>query len=158
MASSSLPLHHPSHCLISNPQLKGSNYGWSPRPRCTAPTKDAVKGIRIQPIKAKAATEAPPFSLFQPPEAEGSASELEPADPDFYKIGYVRSMRAYGIEFKEWPDGFGKKKFTDWDLRLACLLLYAFDREDNFWQLYGDFLPSADECPSLLLASEEVKA
>ncbi|ONI11661.1 hypothetical protein PRUPE_4G119100 [Prunus persica] len=207
MASSSLPLHHPSHCLISNRQLKGSNYGWSPLPRYTVPTKDAVKGIRIQPIKAKAATEAPPFSLFQPPEAEGSASELEPADPDFYKIGYVRSMRAYGIEFKEGPDGFGvyaskdveplrrarvimeiplelmltvSQKLpwmffpdivpvghpifdiinstdpeTDWDLRLACLLLYAFDREDNFWQLYGDFLPSADECPSLLLASEE---
>ncbi|XP_038876975.1 protein PLASTID TRANSCRIPTIONALLY ACTIVE 14 isoform X3 [Benincasa hispida] len=44
---------------------------------------------------------------------------------------------------------------TDWDLRLACLLLYAFDREENFWQLYGDFLPSIDECTSLLLASEE---
>lgn len=43
---------------------------------------------------------------------------------------------------------------TDWDLRLACLLLYAFDRDDNFWQLYGDFLPSADECTSLLLATE----
>ncbi|KAK7825354.1 protein plastid transcriptionally active 14 [Quercus suber] len=43
---------------------------------------------------------------------------------------------------------------TDWDLRLACLLLYAFDREDNFWQLYGDFLPSAEECTSLLLATE----
>lgn len=104
MASSSLPLHHPSHCLIFNPQvpslslshflyffnlclinfdvcakqLKGSNYGWSPRPRYTVPTKDAVKGIQIQPIKAKAATEAPPFSLFQPPEAEGSASEVIP--------------------------------------------------------------------------------
>ncbi|KAG4144060.1 hypothetical protein ERO13_D05G012400v2 [Gossypium hirsutum] len=44
---------------------------------------------------------------------------------------------------------------TDWDLRLACLLLYAFDKEDNFWQLYGDFLPSADECTSLLLAAED---
>ncbi|XP_043689803.1 protein PLASTID TRANSCRIPTIONALLY ACTIVE 14 isoform X7 [Telopea speciosissima] len=44
---------------------------------------------------------------------------------------------------------------TDWDLRLACLLLFAFDREGNFWQLYGDFLPSADECTSLLLATEE---
>lgn len=33
--------------------------------------------------------------------------QLEPADPDFYKIGYVRSMRAYGIEFKEGPEGFG---------------------------------------------------
>lgn len=43
---------------------------------------------------------------------------------------------------------------TDWDLRLACLLLFAFDCKDNFWQLYSDFLPSADECPSLLLATE----
>lgn len=33
--------------------------------------------------------------------------QLEPADPDFYKIGYVRSVRAYGIEFREGPDGFG---------------------------------------------------
>ncbi|PIM97402.1 [Ribulose-bisphosphate carboxylase]-lysine N-methyltransferase [Handroanthus impetiginosus] len=132
---------------------------------------------------------------------------MELADPDFYKIGYVRSMRAYGIEFREGPDGFGayaskdieplrrarvimeiplelmltiSQKLpwmffpdiipvghpifdiinstnpeTDWDLRLACLLLYAFDCEDNFWQLYGDFLPSADECTSLLLATEE---
>ncbi|KAJ8433619.1 hypothetical protein Cgig2_023558 [Carnegiea gigantea] len=43
---------------------------------------------------------------------------------------------------------------SDWDLRLACLLLFAFDRGDNFWQLYGDFLPSADACTSLLLATE----
>lgn len=33
--------------------------------------------------------------------------QLEPADPDFYRIGYVQSVRAYGIEFKEGPDGFG---------------------------------------------------
>lgn len=45
---------------------------------------------------------------------------------------------------------------TDWDLRMACLLLYAFDKPDNFWQLYGDFLPSADECTSLLLATEVI--
>lgn len=45
---------------------------------------------------------------------------------------------------------------TDWDLRLACLLLYAFDKQDNFWQLYGDFLPSPDECTSLLLATEVI--
>ncbi|PRQ30144.1 putative [Fructose-bisphosphate aldolase]-lysine N-methyltransferase [Rosa chinensis] len=206
--TSSLPLHHPSHCLISNPQLQGFSYGGSPRPRFSFTTKDTDKGIRIQPIKAKAATtEASPFPLLQSPRAEDSPSELEPTDPDFYKIGFVRSMRAYGIEFKEGPDGFGvyaskdveplrrarvimeiplelmltiSQKLpwmffpdivpvghpifdiinstdpeTGWDLRLACLLLYAFDREDNFWQLYSDFLPSADECPSLLLASEE---
>nr|XP_012466395.1 unnamed protein product [Gossypium raimondii] len=151
--------------------------------------------------------ETPSFPLFQPTPVQESPSQLEPADPDFYKIGYVRSMRAYGIEFKEGPDGFGvyaskdveplrcarvimeiplelmltiRQKLpwmffpdivplghpifdiinstnpeTDWDLRLACLLLYAFDKEDNFWQLYGDFLPSADECTSLLLATED---
>ncbi|CAA0806016.1 plastid transcriptionally active 14 [Striga hermonthica] len=44
---------------------------------------------------------------------------------------------------------------TDWDLRMACLLLYAFDCNDNFWQLYGDFLPSADESTNFLLAKEE---
>lgn len=132
---------------------------------------------------------------------------MELADPDFYKIGYVRSVRAYGVEFKEGPDGYGvyaskdveplrrarlimeiplelmltiSQKLpwmffpdiipighpifdiinstnpeTEWDLRLACLLLYSFDCKDNFWRLYGDFLPSADECSSLLLASEE---
>ncbi|KAH6796075.1 hypothetical protein C2S51_037061 [Perilla frutescens var. frutescens] len=149
------------------------------------------------------------FPLFQTPLASQptASSQLEPADPDFYKIGYVRSMRAYGIEFREGPDGFGvyaskdieplrrarlimeiplelmltiSQKLpwmffpdiipvghpifdiinstnpeTDWDLRMACLLLYAFDCKDNFWQLYGDFLPAADECTSLLLATEE---
>eukprot|EP01018_Ginkgo_biloba_P020126 Gb_07348 [translate_table: standard] len=44
---------------------------------------------------------------------------------------------------------------TDWDLRLASLLLFAFDRKDNFWQLYGDFLPSVEESANLLLATEE---
>ncbi|XP_031096635.1 protein PLASTID TRANSCRIPTIONALLY ACTIVE 14 isoform X1 [Ipomoea triloba] len=149
------------------------------------------------------------FPLFHPPSQpeETPASQLELADPDFYKIGFVRSFRAYGVEFREGPDGYGvfaskdveplrrsriimeiplelmltiSQKLpwmffpdiipvghpifdiinstnpeTDWDLRLACLLLYAFDCKDNFWQLYGDFLPSAEECTSLLLAKEE---
>ncbi|KAL7089773.1 hypothetical protein ACP275_13G203300 [Erythranthe tilingii] len=149
------------------------------------------------------------FPLFQPslPPEPTPATQLEPADPDFYKIGYVRSMRAYGIEFREGPDGFGvyaskdiealrrarvimeiplelmltiSQKLpwmffpdiipvghpifdiinstnpeTDWDLRMACLLLYAFDCKGNFWQLYGDFLPGPDECTSFLLATEE---
>ncbi|PON47998.1 Rubisco LSMT, substrate-binding domain containing protein [Trema orientale] len=205
--ASSVSLHHPSHCcLISNPQqLKGFHHGWlPPRPRYCF-TDNQNNGVR--PIKAT--TQTPPFPLFQPPKVEesSSGSELELADPDFYKIGYVRSMRAYGIEFKEGPNGFGvyaskdvetlrrarvimeiplelmltishklpwmffpdiipighpifdiinsTDPETDWDLRLSCLLLYAFDRDDNFWQLYSDFLPGADECTSLLLASEE---
>lgn len=156
---------------------------------------------------AKASVDAPPFLLFQPPKVDDCPSQLEPADPAFYKIGYVRSVRAYGVEFKEGPDGFGvyaskdveplrrarvimeiplelmltisqrlpwmffpdiipighpifdiinsTNPETDWDLRLACLLLFAFDCEGNFWQLYGDFLPSVNECTNLLLATEE---
>ncbi|XVF88247.1 hypothetical protein PTKIN_Ptkin19aG0034200 [Pterospermum kingtungense] len=200
MAASSLPLHHVSGCF-TYPRRETQYYqchGWSP-----SPTPRARNPLR--PINAS--VETPPFPLFQPSQPQQSPSQLEPADPDFYKIGYVRSMRAYGIEFKEGPDGFGvyaskdveplrrarlimeiplelmltvRQKLpwmffpdivpighpifdiinstnpeTDWDLRLACLLLYAFDRADNFWQLYGDFLPSADECTSLLLATED---
>ncbi|VAH11455.1 unnamed protein product [Triticum turgidum subsp. durum] len=149
--------------------------------------------------------EAPPLRLLDPPqEEEPYPDEMEAADPDLYRIGYARMMRAYGVEFLEGPDGMGvyasrdvdplrrarvimeiplelmltitknhpwmffpdiiplghpifdiiesTNPETDWDLRLACLLLYAFDVENNFWQLYGDFLPSGDECTSLLLA------
>ncbi|KAF4380214.1 hypothetical protein G4B88_001365 [Cannabis sativa] len=201
--ASSVSLHHFSHFLISNSQqLKGFGHGCSARPRYYF-SDNPNNGVR--PIKAT--TQSAPYPLYQPAQVDDSSSELEPADPDFYKIGYVRSMRAYGIDFKEGPNGFGvyaskdveplrrprvimeiplelmltishkipwmffpdiipvghpifdiinsTDPETDWDLRLACLLLYAFDREDNFWQLYSDFLPGTDECTSLLLASEE---
>lgn len=159
-------------------------------------------------LPIRASTSTPPFRIFEPLQAEESSlpSDTVVADPDFYRIGYARSMRAYGVEFREGPDGFGvyasrdveprrrarmimeiplelmltiSQKLpwmffpdiipighpifdiinstnpeTDWDLRLACLLLYAFDVEGNFWQLYGDFLPGADECTSLLLAQK----
>ncbi|KAM3741992.1 hypothetical protein ACB098_07G038600 [Castanea mollissima] len=202
--ASTFTLHHPTNWFLSTPKLKSFHHGWSsPRPSCSflADTQNQIRPIR-------ATTEISQYPIFQPPQVEEeSSSELESADPDFYKIGYVRSMRAYGVEFKEGPDGFGvyaskdveplrrarvimeiplelmltiSQKLpwmffpdiipmghpifdiinstnpeTDWDLRLACLLLYAFDREDNFWQLYGDFLPSSEECTSLLLATEE---
>ncbi|TYH68812.1 hypothetical protein ES332_D05G014000v1 [Gossypium tomentosum] len=202
MAASFVPLHHVIGCFTyACPEREYRrthfhSHGWSPAP--------ATK-YRLRSINASVGT--PSFPLFQPTPVQESPSQLEPADPDFYKIGYARSMRAYGIEFKEGPDGFGvyaskdveplrrarlimeiplelmltiRQKLpwmffpdivplghpifdiknstnpeTDWDLRLACLLLYAFDKEDNFWQLYGDFLPSADECTSLLLATED---
>ncbi|PKI71215.1 hypothetical protein CRG98_008390 [Punica granatum] len=200
----SVPLPHRNHS-----QLRASRQQWQAVPlgrRGRSCYFQSNSRSNFPPIRA-AAVEAPTFPLFQPLQAEESPSELEPADPDFYKIGFVRSMRAYGIEFKEGPEGFGvyaskdveplrrarvimeiplelmltvSKKLPwmffpdiipighpifdiinstdpekDWDLRLACLLLYAFDKQDNFWQLYGDFLPSADECTSLLLATEE---
>lgn len=211
--ASSILLQQPSHCFISSPQLvKGVKPGWATSSHPYGFTLESNNGIR--PIRAAAVETSAPLSpasypIFRPPfqPDDSPASKLEPADPDFYKIGYVRSVRAYGVEFREGPDGFGvfasrnveplrrarmimeipmelmltiSQKLpwmffpdivpvghpifdiinatdpeTDWDLRLACLLLYAFDREDNFWQLYADFLPSAEESTSLLLASEE---
>ncbi|XP_042511328.1 protein PLASTID TRANSCRIPTIONALLY ACTIVE 14 isoform X2 [Macadamia integrifolia] len=195
----SLPLQQHSHPFFNN---KGSSYGFSPRPGY-----QFLCNNRNNVVPIRASTDIPLLRLLQPRQVEESPSELEPADPDFYRIGYVRSVRTYGVEFMEGPDGFGvfaskdveplrrprvimeiplelmltiSQKLpwmffpdiiplghpifdiinstnaeTDWDLRLACLLLFAFDCEGNFWQLYGDFLPSADECTSLLLATEE---
>ncbi|XP_004487894.1 protein PLASTID TRANSCRIPTIONALLY ACTIVE 14 isoform X2 [Cicer arietinum] len=200
--ASSFPLYQPTPCFFSNTQFKGLRHGclWRPTYSFASSAQNKVKPVQ-------SSVDAAPFPLLQPPQVEESSSELEPVDPDFYKIGFVRSMRAYGVDFKEGPDGFGvyaskdveplrrprvimeiplelmltiSKKLpwmffpdiiplghpifdiinstnpeTDWDLRLACLLLFAFDCKDNFWQYYGDFLPSADECTSLLLATEE---
>ncbi|KAB1221494.1 Ribulose-1,5 bisphosphate carboxylase/oxygenase large subunit N-methyltransferase, chloroplastic [Morella rubra] len=100
--ASSLPLHQPTRCFFSNPKLKNFHHGWSQGPNCSF-ASDAQNQIK----SIKATTDTPSYPIFQPPKAEESLSELDSADPDFYKIGYVRSMRAYGIDFKEGPDGFG---------------------------------------------------
>ncbi|KAF3550112.1 hypothetical protein DY000_02009614 [Brassica cretica] len=203
--ASPVSLHYLINTFISKPQGFCSGTVSAPRPRSSF-VRERQNSI-VKPIKV-ASLETQPFPLFQSPASEESSlSELEPADPDFYKIGYVRRVRAYGVEFKEGPDGFGvyaskdieprrrarvimeiphelmitiRQKHPwmffpdivpighpifdiinstdpekDWDLRLACLLLFSFDREDHFWRLYGDFLPAADECSSLLLATEE---
>ncbi|CAO2839610.1 unnamed protein product [Amaranthus hypochondriacus] len=198
MASSTIFLHSSPPTFLSNFQICSLN-----KPKST---RKWNSGNSLKPIKATL-VETSSFPLFQPPQVDESPSEMGLVDPDFYKIGYVRSFRAYGVEFREGPQGFGvfaskdieprrrarmimeiplelmltiSKKVPwmffpdivpvghpifdiinstddkmDWDLRLACLLLLAFDQEDNFWQLYGDFLPSAEECTSLLLATEE---
>lgn len=33
--------------------------------------------------------------------------ELEVMEPEFYRMGYIRHFRAYGVEFKEGPMGVG---------------------------------------------------
>ncbi|CAI0546306.1 unnamed protein product [Linum tenue] len=203
--ASSVPFHHLACCFSVSQQEKECFQQQLWRTTRARYSSSRIRATQ-QAVKASS-VEVPAFPLFQPSQLEEAASELEPADPDFYKIGYVRSMRAYGIEFKEGPDGFGvyaskdvqplrrprmimeiplelmltvSKKHpwmffpdiipvghpifdiinstnpeTDWDLRLACLLLYSFDCKDNFWQLYGDFLPSKEECTNLLLATED---
>ncbi|XP_042027386.1 protein PLASTID TRANSCRIPTIONALLY ACTIVE 14-like isoform X1 [Salvia splendens] len=197
-------LHPPPHCIFTNHQHRRRLQQVTRRR--SAPVLRAALVTNEDTFSAISTSDFPLFQTALPSEPT-PASQLEPADPDFYKIGYVRNMRAYGIEFREGPDGFGvyaskdiaplrrsrlimeiplelmltiSQKLpwmffpdiipvghpifdiinstnpeTDWDLRLACLLLYAFDCKDNFWQLYGNFLPAADECTSLLLATEE---
>ncbi|GMN68278.1 hypothetical protein TIFTF001_037335 [Ficus carica] len=194
-----------SHCLISNPpQLKKgfTGHGWSGRPAFSF-SDDSKSKNGVGPIKATVQT--PPFPLLQPPQPQESPSELEPADPDFYKIGYVRSMRAFGVEFKEGPDGFGVNASKDVEplrrarvgyngnptgidanhkpesfhgcffpiscplvipslilltqpiQRTSCPLSFVLISVSimEVSNLYSDFLPGADECTSLLLASEE---
>ncbi|XP_017230629.1 protein PLASTID TRANSCRIPTIONALLY ACTIVE 14 isoform X1 [Daucus carota subsp. sativus] len=204
-------------CLISSLHYQQPNHQFvkqnCPPSRTVRTTQGYGGATRASAAALEATTPASSspasFPLLNPPAEpqDSPASQLELADPDFYRIGYVRNVRAYGVEFREGPDGFGvyaskdveplrrarvimeiplevmltiSQKLpwmffpdiiplghpifdiinstnpeTDWDLRLACLLLYAFDRDDNFWQLYGDFLPSVEETTSLLLATEE---
>ncbi|CAN1828573.1 Protein PLASTID TRANSCRIPTIONALLY ACTIVE 14 [Linum perenne] len=207
--ASSFPLHHLTLSFpVSQKQEKECFLHQQQQLWRTARPRDSFSRIlRTHQAVKESSLEMSSFPLFQPSQLEDPTPHLEPADPDFYKIGYARSMRAYGIDFKEGPDGFGvyaskdvqplrrprrimeiplelmltiSKKHpwmffpdiiplghpifdiinsthpeTDWDLRLACLLLYSFDVKDNFWQLYGDFLPSKEECTSFLMASED---
>jgi hypothetical protein len=102
--ASSVSLQFLTNTFISKPQGFCNGIVSAPRPRSNL-LRDRQNGVR--PIKV-ASIETQPFPLFQSPASEeSSSSELETADPDFYKIGYVRSVRAYGVEFKEGPDGFG---------------------------------------------------
>ncbi|KAH7438709.1 hypothetical protein KP509_04G027900 [Ceratopteris richardii] len=159
--------------------------------------------LRKQTLKLKAF--ASTVKVAEPSELSTKETLLD-IDPAFYEIGYVRQLRAYGIDFKEGRDGVGvyaAKDFPfspkprilmeiplelmisiskdppwifhpdfvpwghpifdiinstatkeDWDLRLACLLLFAMDTKGHFLQLYSDFLPEVSECSSLLLATE----
>eukprot|EP00271_Cylindrocystis_brebissonii_P007397 TRINITY_DN20894_c0_g1_i1.p1 TRINITY_DN20894_c0_g1~~TRINITY_DN20894_c0_g1_i1.p1 ORF type:complete len:526 (-),score=90.07 TRINITY_DN20894_c0_g1_i1:295-1872(-) len=185
-----------------------------PESRSSLPCAFPPAGLRAgRPsiLRASAVTEeAVEEATYELEKAEGTEIEEEELlllDPDFYRMGYVRQVRAYGVEFKEGSMGVGVYSAVDipdvtiprkimeipgelmvtvskdspwmfqpdflpighplfeviestdpekdWDLRMACMLLLArFDKE-NFWHLYGGFLPEAEECPSLLLATEE---
>ncbi|RZS08295.1 hypothetical protein BHM03_00039243, partial [Ensete ventricosum] len=74
--------------------------------------------------------------------------QLEPADPDFYKIGYVRSMRAYGVEFMEGPNGFGVYASKDVEpLRRARVImeipleLMLTISQKLPWMFFPDIIP-----------------
>ncbi|XP_077230350.1 protein Iojap, chloroplastic-like isoform X2 [Tasmannia lanceolata] len=111
----SLPFRHPTPSILFNHKVNVplllpldlkqlSRFTNSCLPQPNNPLH-RQRGKNIRPIKAP--LETFPFRLFEPPQVEDSPSELEPADPDFDRIGYVRSVQAYGVEFKEGPNGFG---------------------------------------------------
>ncbi|CAM6094608.1 unnamed protein product [Calypogeia fissa] len=139
---------------------------------------------------------------------ETQEEALETVDPEFYRMGFIRYVRAYGVEFKEGPKGIGvyaakdmkitktgrvimeipmelmitvSKELpwmffpdivpvghpifetinstdpeTGWDLRLACLLLLALDQNENFWQVYSEYLPGSEEMTSPIFATEDI--
>lgn len=61
------------------------------------------------------------------------------ADPDFYRIGYLRNMRAYGVKFMEGPDGYGVYASKDIEpLKRARvrLILYHFKHHSQKSTVY----------------------
>ncbi|KVH89407.1 Rubisco LS methyltransferase, substrate-binding domain-containing protein [Cynara cardunculus var. scolymus] len=169
---SSILLQQSINCLIYNNQLgKNLKNGLTiSKPNLM---QKCTSSKRIGGIKARASFDtiettlsSTGFPLFQTesPQEDTLASKFELVDPEFIKMGFLRDVRTYGVEFREGPNGMGvyasrdieptRRAKKDWDLRMTCLLLYAFECEKNFWQLYYDFLPSAEECTSLLLATE----
>ena len=58
--------------------------------------------------------------------------QMEPADPDFYRIGYARMTRAHGIEFLEGPDGMGVYASRDVEpLRRARVRHFSDSQSSN---------------------------
>jgi hypothetical protein len=74
--------------------------------------------------------------------------QMEPADPDFYRIGYARMMRAYGVEFLEGPDGMAVYASRDVDpLRRARVImeipleLMLTITQKRPWMFFPDIIP-----------------
>ncbi|XP_048141331.1 protein PLASTID TRANSCRIPTIONALLY ACTIVE 14 isoform X2 [Rhodamnia argentea] len=158
----SVPLPQPNHFFNSSIEQRKRLPGGIPPARPGYHLDRDRRASNVGPITAAPSLVDSPssFPLFQRPPTQESLSEVImeiPLElmltirqkppwmffPDIIPIGHP----IFDIINSTDPE-------TEWDLRMACLLLYAFDKQDNFWQLYGDFLPSADECTSLLLATE----
>ncbi|KAH9623833.1 hypothetical protein KSS87_004145 [Heliosperma pusillum] len=135
------PFHHPLHCFPPNTQVHSFNNGFLSTRKSEGPNGFGVFASKdVEPLRRARMIMEIPLELML------TISKKLPwmFFPDIVPIGHP----IFDIINATNPE-------TDWDLRFACLLLLAFDQEGNFWQLYGDFLPSIDECTSLLLATEE---
>ncbi|KAJ1698055.1 hypothetical protein LUZ63_006567 [Rhynchospora breviuscula] len=95
-SAASLLLPFPSHFSVDTRKCHNDASFISPLPK------------RRHQIRASVTATAPGgLKLSEPHDIVPMLPEIEPADPDFYRIGYMRNMRAYGVEFMEGPDGFG---------------------------------------------------
>ncbi|KAG8086554.1 hypothetical protein GUJ93_ZPchr0010g9884 [Zizania palustris] len=131
LLSSSFPWRLPSRrLLLSRPSPARLLFSQPPRAgrpllREPPPAPPPVEEV------AEEQDVTPPLRLLEPPQ-EGDRNpfppEMEPADPDLYRIGlgYARSRmtRAYGVEFLEGPDGMGVYASRDVEpLRCARVIM-----------------------------------
>ncbi|KAI5068778.1 hypothetical protein GOP47_0017123, partial [Adiantum capillus-veneris] len=80
--------------------------------------------------------------------ARSNQENLLDIDPAFYEMGYVRSLRAYGIEFKEGLDGVGVYAAKDFPysrkpriiMEIPLELMISISK-DPPWIFHPDFVP-----------------
>lgn len=107
--------------------------------------KEGPDGVGVYAAKDFAHSRKPRIIMEIPLELMISISKDPPwiFHPDYIPLGHPIFDIINATDAEE-----------EWDLRLGCLLLFAMDNKDHFWQLYSDFLPEAVESTSLLLATE----
>ncbi|KAJ4815939.1 Protein plastid transcriptionally active 14 [Rhynchospora pubera] len=133
-SAASLLLPFPSHFSIGTRKFHNDAAFISP-----------LRKRRLQ-IRASVTATAPRGLKLSEPEP--LLPEIQPADPDFYRIGYMRNMRAYGVEFMEGPDGFGVYASRDVEpLRRARVImeipleLMLTISQKKPWMFFPDVIP-----------------
>uniref|UniRef100_A0A0E0PRW7 SET domain-containing protein n=1 Tax=Oryza rufipogon TaxID=4529 RepID=A0A0E0PRW7_ORYRU len=119
------------------------------RPRLRDPPPAAPPPAAEEVGEEEEDDDAPPLRLLEPPQEDDPfPPEMEPADPDFYRIGYARMMRAYGVEFLEGPDGMAVYASRDVDpLRRARVImeipleLMLTITQKRPWMFFPDIIP-----------------
>ncbi|KAJ1264309.1 hypothetical protein BS78_09G253800 [Paspalum vaginatum] len=131
-------LRRPGARRLLQPLLAGR-----PRLQASPPAPPPAEAV------SEAQDDTPPLRLLEPPQEDDPfPPEMEPADPDFYRIGYARMMRAYGIEFLEGPDGMGVYASRDVEpLRRARVImeipleLMMTITQKKPWMFFPDIIP-----------------
>ncbi|KAF3334262.1 ribulose-1,5 bisphosphate carboxylase/oxygenase large subunit N-methyltransferase [Carex littledalei] len=104
--------------------------------------------VRKRHLQIRASITATRLKNVESLDISPTPCEMQPADPDFYRIGYKRDVRAYGVEFMEGPDGFGVYAKKDIEpLRRARVImeipinLLLTISQKKPWMFFPDFIP-----------------